>query len=161
MRYPANADEVVAIVQEAIRRGVTVKALGARHSQTDILCTEGIPVDMNKFKSRQMNSDNTATFGPGVTIHEAGEFLLGYGRSLRTTPAYGNITLGGAIATGAHGSTIKYTATISAQITQLTVIDGLGQKRVITDPNDLNAYRVHLGLLGLRYQILTFEVLNF
>lgn len=51
MRYPENPDDVVAIVKEAIRRGVKVKALGARHSQTDIICTSGIPVDMNKLKS--------------------------------------------------------------------------------------------------------------
>lgn len=95
MRYPTNSDEVVAIVNEAISRGVKVKAFGARHSQSDIICTKGIPVDMNNLKSFQMNEDNvTATFGSGVTVKEAGEFLLLYGRALRTTPAYGSITLG-------------------------------------------------------------------
>jgi len=101
MRYPSDADEVLTIVNEAISHGVKVKAIGARHSQTDIICTEGIPIDMNKLKSCQMNADTvTATFGPGVTVYEAGVFLLKYGRALRTTPAYGNITLGGAIGTG-------------------------------------------------------------
>lgn len=98
MRYPKNADEVVAIVNEAINRGVKVKAFGARHSQTDIICTDGIPVDMTKLKSFYMNADNvTATFGSGVTVRQAGEFLFKHRRSLRNTPAFGNITLGGAI----------------------------------------------------------------
>lgn len=94
MRYPTNSDEVMAIVKEAISRGVKIKAFGARHSQTDIICTEGIPVDMSKLLFSQMNSDTTATFGAGVTVHAAGEFLLSHGRALRTTPAYGSITLG-------------------------------------------------------------------
>lgn len=95
MRYPTNSDDVMAIVNEAISRGVTVKAFGARHSQTDIICTDGIPVDMSKLTSCQMNPDGvTATFGPGVFVKDAGEFLLSHGRAFRTTPAYGGITLG-------------------------------------------------------------------
>ncbi|KAG4080041.1 hypothetical protein HA402_006353 [Bradysia odoriphaga] len=101
MRYPSNVSDVVAIVNEATSRNVTVKAFGARHSQTDLICTFGIPVDMNKFKSCIMNPDGeTASFGPGVTIKEAGEFLLQNGRARRTTPAFGGITIGGAIGTG-------------------------------------------------------------
>lgn len=149
MRYPKNSDEVVAIVNEAIRLGVNVKALGARHSQTDIICTDGIPVDMNELKSCQMNSDYSATFGAGVTVNEAGEFLLKHRRALRTTPAYGSITLAGAIGTGAHGSSIKYNSTISAQVIRMTVVDGLGQKLVISDPDELKSFKIHLGLLGI------------
>ncbi len=58
MRYPTNYAEVVGIVNEAISRGVTVKAYGARHSRTDIICAEGIPVDMTKLKYCQMNADD-------------------------------------------------------------------------------------------------------
>lgn len=153
MRYPTNSEEVVAIVTEARNRGVTVKAFGARHSQTDIICTEGIPVDMNNFKSRQMNVDNvTATFGVGVTVREAGEFLLQHGRALRTTPAYGKITLGGAIGTGAHGSSIKYNASIAAQVVKMTVVDGRGRLLVISNADDLRSFRTHLGLLGMNVQ---------
>lgn len=149
MRYPSTVNDIVAIVNEAISRNVTVKAFGARHSQTDIICTEGIPVDMNKFKSFRMNDDNvTATFGAGVTIREAGEFLLQYGRSLRTTPAFSNITLAGAIGTCAHGSTIKHNSSLSAQLIGLTIVNGLGETLVISDPDDLRSFRTHLGLLG-------------
>lgn len=85
----------MAIVNEAISKNLTTKAYGARHSNTDIICIGGIPIDMTSLKSFQMNSDNTATFGAGVTVLEAGEFLVNQGRALRNTPAYGNITLGG------------------------------------------------------------------
>lgn len=127
-----------------------MKPFGARHSQTDIICTPDIPVDMNNFKLRQMNPDGeTAKFGPGVTLKEAGEYLKENGRALRTTPAYGGITLGGAIGTGAHGSTIKYNSTISAQVVRMTVVNGLGEIVEISDPEDLKSFKVNLGLLGM------------
>lgn len=45
-----------------------------------------------------MNADGvTATFGAGVNLREATTFLRNKGRGLRTTPAFGNITIGGII----------------------------------------------------------------
>lgn len=149
IRYPKTQQEVVAIIKEAISRGTTVKAFGARHSQTDIICTEGIPVDLQQLQSFKMNDDGvTATFGAGVNLRDATVFLRNHGRGLRTTPAYGNITLGGAIGTGAHGSTIKYNASISSQVVGLTVVDGMGNIHQISDSKDLQSFRVNLGLLG-------------
>lgn len=117
IRYPNTTEQVVDIVKEAISRKVTVKAFGARHSQTDIICTEGIPVDVQAIQHFRMNDDGvTATFGSGVNLRDATQFLRQHKRGLRTTPAYGNITLGGAIGTGAHGSTIRYNASISSQV---------------------------------------------
>lgn len=155
-------------MQEAISRGTTVKIFGERHSQTDIICTEGwenifanfpnvikmkclpgIPVDSRGLRFFHMHDDGvTATFGSGVNLRDATEFLRKYGRALRTTPAYGNITLGGAIGTGSHGSTIKYNASISSQVVGLTVVDGKGIVRKITQSEDLRAFRLNLGLLG-------------
>ncbi len=149
IRYPKSKQEVIDIVKEAISRGVTVKPFGARHSQTDIICTEGIPVDLHGIQSFHMNDDGiTATFGSGVNLRDATEFLRQNGRGLRTTPAYGNITLGGAIGTGAHGSTIRYNASISSQVVELTIIDGMANVRKISDPDDLKSFRLNLGLLG-------------
>lgn len=149
VRYPRTLEEVVDIVHEAIGRGTTVKIFGERHSQTDIICTNGIPVDSRGIRFFHMNDDGeTATFGSGVNLRDATAFLRKNGRGLRTTPAYGNITLGGAIGTGSHGSTIKYNASISSQVVALTVVDGTGRVRKITDEEDLRAFRLNLGLLG-------------
>lgn len=82
-------------MHEAIVRRTTVKIFGERHSQTDIICTEGIPVDSRGLRFFRINNDGvTATFGSGVNLRDATEFLRKHGRGLRTTPAYGNITLG-------------------------------------------------------------------
>jgi len=149
VRYPQSMDDVLALVKEAIDRKTTIKAFGARHSQTDIICTEGIPVDIHGLKSFQFHPENnTATFGAGVIIHEAAIFLRGHGRALKTTPGYGNITISGAIGTGAHGSTLKHNSSLSSQVVGMTFVDGLGNVRQIWDEDNLRAFRVHLGLLG-------------
>lgn len=148
-RHPTNADDVASIVVEAIGLRVKVKAFGIRHSQTDIIDSEGISIDTGGLKSSQMNSDNTATFGPGVTVEEACKFLLENGRALQAIPAFRDITLGGAIGTGAHGSTLKYNSTISALVRRMTVVNGLGQIVEIFTSDDLKAFSVHLGLLGM------------
>lgn len=136
------------IINEAIDRGVGVKAFGQRHSITDIICTDGIPIDMQSFKSNEMNDDETATFGAGVTLQESGDFLLQYERALRVQPAYGNLTLVGAIGTGAHGSSIKYHSSLSAQVSKMTIVNGLGKVMVISSNEDLRSFKIHLGLLG-------------
>ncbi|KAJ6647385.1 L-gulonolactone oxidase 5 [Pseudolycoriella hygida] len=149
-QYPKSEGDVVKIVRDAIRTGTTVKAFGVRHSQTDIICTEGIPVDNQGLQFFKMNADGvTATFGAGVNLRACTEFLRKNGRALKTTPAYGNITLGGAIGTGAHGSTIKHHASISEQVVGVRIVDGMGNLRDITNREDLNALKLHLGLLGI------------
>jgi len=148
-RYPQSEADVIAIVQEAIRRNTTVKAFGARHSQTDIICTGGIPVSTYGLNWKSLDpTTNVVTLGAGVILREATEFLRQNGRALKTTPAYGNITIGGAIGTGAHGSTIIYNASISSQVVGLRIVDGTGQAQYISSPEDLRAFRIHLGLLG-------------
>lgn len=54
----------------------------------------------------------------------------------------------GAVGTGAHGSSIKYNSSISAQVVGIRIVDGKGNIQDITDPEDLKAFKIHLGLLG-------------
>jgi L-gulonolactone oxidase len=147
-RYPKSLEDVVSIVKEAIQRNTTLKAFGSRHSQTDIICTEGIPVETFGLNWMRLNPDNTATFGSGVSLREATEFLRKRGRAVRTTPGYGNITIGGAVGTGAHGSTLKHNSSISSQVVRMTIVDGLGNVKEVSEEEDLHAFRIHLGLLG-------------
>ncbi|KAJ6635041.1 L-gulonolactone oxidase 2 [Pseudolycoriella hygida] len=158
IRYPTTVSEIVSIVNEAIHRGVTVKAFGERHSTTDIICTEGIPVDMTKFQSFKMNFDTTATFGAGVTIYEASVFLQQNGRAFRVMPTFGNITLGGAVGTCAHGSSIKYPSSLSAQVARMTIVNGLGNIQNISDPEDLKSFATHLGLLAVVVDLTMYTV---
>jgi len=61
--------------------------------------------------------------------------------------------VGGAIGTGAHGSSLLYTASLSDQTVELLIVDGLGSIRIIQSEQDLQSFRVHLGLLGIILQV--------
>lgn len=103
---------------------------------------------MRSFKSIEMNNDDTATFGAGVTLQEAGDFLLQYERALGVQPAFGNLTLVGVIGTGAHGSSIKHHSSISEQVASMSIVNGLGNVMVISSYESLKSFKIHLGLLG-------------
>ena len=153
IRHPTTNSEVVRIVKEAIERGTTCKAFGQLHSATDIICTDGIPIDMTGIRRMRLNSDQTVTAGAGVSLRDLSDFLMESGRGVRTVPGYGNITVGGAIGTGAHGSSIKYTSSISEQVVGMLIVDGMAQVRKITAEEDLKAFRVNLGLLGVILEV--------
>lgn len=124
-----------------------------------MICTDGIPIDNQGLQFYQINEDGvTATFGSGVNLRDATTFLRKYNRALRTTPAYGNITIGGAVGTGSHGSSIKYNASISSQVVGVRIVDGYGNIQDVTDAEDLKAFKIHLGLLGILLKVTVYTV---
>lgn len=62
--------------------------------------------------------------------------------------------------TGAHGSSLLHPTSLSDQLVRLTVVDGLGEIRQIDDPLEVNAFRVHLGLLGARVILPVITLIN-
>lgn len=147
-RYPTCADDVAKIVKEAIGKGVAVKSFGNQQGQTDLICTEGLPMGIGALQSSQMNADNTATFGAGINLFDCAEFLRKNGRALETLSVYGNITLGGAILTGEQGNSLKFDATIASLVVRMTIINSKGEIQVISCPEELKAFSLSLGLLG-------------
>jgi L-gulonolactone oxidase len=65
-----------------------MKAFGTRHSITDAICTNGIPVSMIKLNSSTLNDDGSATFGAGIKLEDALKFLQTFNLSLIHMPAY-------------------------------------------------------------------------
>jgi FAD/FMN-containing dehydrogenase len=109
---------------------------------------------MSGVRGMGMNGDESVSVGPGVNLRDLADFLQSKGRALKTIPAFGNITIGGAIGTAAHGSSIKHTSSISEQAIAFLIVDGLGRVRQIWKEEDLRAFRVHLGLLGIILEVL-------
>lgn len=150
IQYPKNALELQNIIQQAIDSKTTVKVLGGSYSITDVICTEGIPINPENINYAYFTDDTKefAVVGTGAQAHAVMDFLEDAGRSLIHIPTYGGITMGGAIGTGAHGSSLLHFPSLSDQMVAMTIIDGTGQFRNITSTEELKAFRVHLGLLG-------------
>lgn len=89
MLYPTSVTEVQQIIRDAIKNGNTVKSVGSRHSITDVICTDGIPMSMENIKYTIANNDETATVGGGAEMKSVLEFLHARNRTLIHVPTFG------------------------------------------------------------------------
>ena len=102
---PGSVDELQALVADHDQ----VKALGTRHSFTDIADTpdtagvlvslEDLPPDIRVDESRQSVSVSGA-----ATFHTLSEELYRQGWALATMASLPHISVAGSVATGTHGS---------------------------------------------------------
>lgn len=151
---PTSLQEIRAIVKNAVASNTRVKALGSLHSGTDIICTSGLPVDMSSIRHIKYEKESGVVWvGSGTTLTQLFSFLHDNGRTVEGIPTYADITIGGAIGTGAHGSSLSSPASLSDIIIGVVVVDGLGKMRNVTDTPTVNAFRTHLGLLGIIYEV--------
>lgn len=159
IKIPTTALEVKDIIQEAIFRNVKVKPLGALHSATEVMCTEGIAVpmvQMNKVKGLSfVNGVKVVEAEAGITLFNLSEWLYEQGYSLKGLPNIGfrDVTIAGAMATGSHGSTPHLTGVVSNLVEAVEFIDGLGQRHYFERGSTSDVYfkslTANLGLLGI------------
>lgn len=101
LHRPSTVDEVRAIVARARR----VRVLGSRHSFTDIadsdelVALDGVPAAVEVDRAA-----STVTVGAGTTYGALARALHAEGLALHNLASLPHISVGGAIATGTHGS---------------------------------------------------------
>ncbi|MEU0969182.1 cholesterol oxidase substrate-binding domain-containing protein [Streptomyces sp. NPDC005917] len=111
---PADADEVLTVVDWAWRNGWRVRARGSSHGWSPLTVTEGtaagdkvLLVDTGTpLTGLSLDSGSQVRAGTGVTLEALLTFLEGHGLGLTATPAPGDLTLGGALAIDAHGTAV-------------------------------------------------------
>lgn len=149
-RYPATVEEVVKLVQLAKRENKKLHVFGKKHSYNDIFFTTDIAVSLEKFpKKLVLNKEKqTVTCGPSVTIRELCNYLDTNGYTLPFGGAYGEQTVVGAICTGTHGF-YRHGGVLSELINEIHILDSNGKPHQIKDENELGAFRLSLGILGI------------
>lgn len=156
--YPKTLEELQNIINKAIQSGDKIKVVGSRHSITDAICTDGIPIHMKHFDKISVNKEEgTVTLGAGLELMDAMDRLMKFGVTINNLPSFGGITVAGCVAMGVHGSSLQTPSNPSEYLTAVTFINGNGELKTIddTDP-DFNSFRVNLGLLGV-FVSLTFK----
>ena len=158
-QVPHNEAEVADIIKFAAHNNKKVKAIGASHSATEIMCSQGVLVPMenlNKvFGISKINNNLVVETQTGITIFALSEWLFENGYALEGLPNMGfrDVTVGGAIATASHGSSPKHTAVISNIIEAIEFIDGEGTthylERQTADTSEFKALSASLGLVGI------------
>ena len=88
----------------------------------------------------------------GMTMDELTRRTSRLGKDLVGPTIFPDLSIGGLIATGSHGSGLGHGA-FSDEILQLTLVDIKGEVHVIQDGPELHAARVSLGALGVVYSV--------
>ena len=153
IQSPISEEEIVAIVRGEADRGERVKTIGSGHSFTDIGCTDGCLVKLDRY-NQVLNVDRekaTITAQAGITILQLSAALAHFGLAMENMGDVGYQTISGAISTATHGTGEKL-GNISSQVVGLSLVlaDGsILECSADKDPEAFKAAQVSLGALGV------------
>ncbi|MGB0100830.1 MAG: FAD-binding protein [Nocardioides sp.] len=138
-------------LQEVVAGAARVRALGTRHSFTDVADTPGDLVSVLDLPPTIELDERAGTVrvAAGVRYGELGVHLQQRGRALATMASLPHISVGGAVATGTHGSG-DATGSLAAAVCGLEIVGPDGERRTVRrgEP-DFDGQVVALGALGV------------
>ena len=150
---PRSIDELASAIVDARSRGWRVRAVGAGHSFSEIACTDGLHVSLDRF-ARVLDADNDSGLvrvEAGVSIGELSRRLDEHGLAMENLGDIDSQSIAGAISTATHGTGARL-RNISAQVVELTLVLADGSTLVCSNERDdelFRAARVGLGALGV------------
>src|SRR5687767_12519052 len=103
---PGSIDELQEVVRSAAGRGFAVRAAASGHSFTDIACTDGAMVRLDRL-NRVVEVDpvrGLAKVEGGIVIRDLSEALFEAGLALENLGDIDVQTISGAISTATHGT---------------------------------------------------------
>ena len=137
--------------------GWTVRTSGTAHSHYPLLPTNGVILDTRPLSGLvAVDTDAmTATFRAGTKIHACGRPLLDHGMGLLNQGDIDQQSIGGAIATGTHGTGVEL-GSFSNAVTQLSIllVDGsIVTCNQETEADLFEAARLSLGAIGVVLEV--------
>ena len=139
-------------VQDAVRtRAGRVRALGTRHSFHDLADTDGTLVTVIGIDAAPVIDERagTVTAGAGVRYGDLAVWLEARGWALHNMGSLPHISIGGATATGTHGSGDEL-GNLATAVRALEFVDADGELRqAIAGDVDFEGRVVHLGAYGI------------
>src|SRR6185295_110259 len=127
VEHPASDEELRAVVARAAVAGGTVRVAASGHSFTDIACTDGTMIRMDRM-NRVLDIDRDAGLAKvegGIVIRALSERLAAEGLALENLGDIDVQTVSGAISTATHGTGERF-RNISSQVeaVELVTADG-------------------------------------
>jgi L-gulonolactone oxidase len=153
MHMPESEQEVVDLVDFVRLRGETMRVIGAGHSWSDIACTEGHLVSLDRL-SQVISVDaerGLVTVEAGVRLRTLVAYLLERGLALENLGSVAEQSVAGVISTGTHGTGVGI-GNLSSMVESLRMVTGRGEVVEVCEDNDpelFSAARVGLGCLGV------------
>lgn len=153
VEHPASEEEIVAALKRAAAGGERVKVPGSGHSFTDIACTGGRMLLLDRYKG-VLDVDTqakTITVEAGLTIWELADVLAKNGLAFPNLGDIGYQTISGAISTATHGTGHRLGG-LATQVKALRIVLADGTALDLSadaDPEAFKAAQVSLGALGV------------
>jgi FAD-linked oxidoreductase len=150
---PRSIEEIAAAVSRAAREGLRVRTAGAGHSFSDIACSDGMLIVLDRFQ-RVLEVDRDAGLvrvQSGISIAQLNAHLAEHGLALENLGDIDVQSIAGAISTATHGTGARL-GNIPSQVAALTLVLADGSTLVCSserDPESFRAARVGLGALGV------------
>ena len=179
---PTIFQELLDAVKFAENRGLKVKAVATGHSYSDITKTQDVlismlnlnsPLELPKSSFKEgVDSSNFFNTQAGIRLRELNDAMDQAGLALPTMPGVDLQTLGGAISSATHGSSMEY-ASLSELVRSLVVVSSdnkvyrIEPSDGITDPSKhdepgvelvqdddwFNSVTCSMGCMGIIYSI--------
>jgi FAD-linked oxidoreductase len=150
---PRSVEELGAAVERARRSGMRVRAVGAGHSFSEIACTDGLMLTLDRLADvlDVDASSGLVRVQAGITIHELSGRLAAHGLAMENLGDIDVQSIAGAISTATHGTGARL-RNISSQVSELKLVLADGSTLECSaerDPEVFRAVRVGLGALGV------------
>ena len=148
---PASTADVVELVQRARARGLRLKPTGGRHSFNNSVKTRDVLVDLRRINDvRPIDpARGIVSLGAGIKLADAIVQLDAMGLHFPSLGSYSEQTIGGAIATSTHGSSLHHGSLSDIVVgVEAVTADGAVLHLSGEDPK-LRAFRAGLGHLGI------------
>ena len=143
-------------LQDVIKNSEKIRVFGTKQSSADIAAGLETLLDITTYNKILSYNDaaHKVTVQSGVILGDLLEAIEAKGWCIPCLPDINTITIGGALATGTHGTSGKL---LCEYITSCRIVLADGSIKEVTNKDDLiNAVRVSLGVLGVMSEI-TFQ----
>ncbi|HYZ93831.1 MAG TPA: D-arabinono-1,4-lactone oxidase [Actinomycetota bacterium] len=150
---PSSEDEIRAVVEAAALKGQAVKVRGAGHSFTDIACTDGVMISLDRYNSVLDVDRNagTVTVQAGISIKQLNQELAAAGLAMSNLGDIAYQSIAGAISTATHGTGIGF-GNLATFVTHMTLVCADGSTLRCSPEADERVFRaaqVSIGSLGV------------
>ena len=140
---PGSVEEL----QELIVASPKVRALGSRHSFTDLADTTGVQVSLEGLPAEVEFLEEAVRVPGGMRYGDVAAALVPRGLALANLASLPHISVAGAIATGTHGSG-RRNGSLATSVRALELVDGRGELIRLTGA-ELDGAVVSMGMLGV------------
>ena len=154
---PPTVHALKDVVREVAARGGRIRATGYGHSWSPLVPvgTEDTIIDMTGLTDVLAVDERrpTVTVEAGRTIGDLTTYLSSKQLTLFTPTLYPQVTIGGVISTGGHG-TDRHVGSFADQLAEITIITWNGKAKTLRAGDaDFPAAQVALGALGIVYSV--------